>query len=116
MIGEVVKSIGETVRLCGWVHTRRDHGKLIFLDLRDRTGRVQVVVIPDATEAHATAKELRNEYAVEIIGRVKERPGNADNDKLSTGRVEIEAKHITILSRVEGDLPFEVSESTSKVN
>jgi nondiscriminating aspartyl-tRNA synthetase len=109
MISDVAKSIGQTVRLCGWIHTRRDHGKLIFLDLRDRTGRVQIVVIPDAADAYAPAKELRNEYVVEIFGKVKERPGNADNDKLSTGRVEIEAESITILGKTTEELPLDIS-------
>lgn len=116
LIEKSVQLLGQQVRLCGWVHTRRDHGKLIFLDLRDRTGYVQVVVIPDASDAYHIAKELRHEYVIEVIGKVKDRPGSADNDKILTGRVEIEAESISILSRVERDLPFEVSEDTKKIN
>ena len=116
MISETPTKIGETVRMFGWVHTRRDHGKLIFLDIRDRTGIVQVMIIPDYETAYATAKEIRSEFVVEVIGKIKERPGNAGNDKLSTGHVEIEVEQLTIISRVEGTLPFEVSEDTSKIN
>lgn len=109
LIAETPSNIGEKVRLEGWVHTRRDHGKLIFIDIRDRSGIVQMVVIPDYESAHAAAKEVRSEYIVEIVGLVKARPGGAGNDKLSTGLVEIEVEELRIISRPETELPIDVS-------
>jgi aspartyl-tRNA synthetase len=116
LIAQTPQHVGETVKLAGWVHVRRDHGKLIFIDLRDRSGMIQMVVIPDHAAAYDVAKEVRSEYVIEVEGKVKSRPGGAQNEKLSTGGVEVEVDKLTVLSRVEKDLPFEVNEDTQKVN
>ncbi len=110
LISEVPAKVGETVGISGWVHTRRDHGKLIFLDIRDRSGIIQAMLIPDYEAAYSTAKEIRSEFVVELTGKVKERPGNAGNDKLSTGHVEMEVLTLRIISRPEVELPLDVSQ------
>jgi nondiscriminating aspartyl-tRNA synthetase len=102
--------VGETVKLKGWVSIRRDHGKLIFIDLRDRSGKIQMVVIPDKEEAHRAAKEIRNEYIIEVEGLVKARPGGAKNEKSMTGGVEIEVEKLSVISKPETELPVNVSE------
>jgi aspartyl-tRNA synthetase len=109
--GEVRKEhIGETVTLCGWVDRRRDHGGVIFLDLRDRTGTVQVVSDPQRTpDSYTDAESLRNEYVVKITGRVTARPEESLNPKLPTGEVEVYADEIELLNGVRKQLPFQVS-------
>ncbi len=109
LIIETPKLVGEKVKLSGWVQVRRDHGKLIFIDLRDRTGIVQIVVIPDKEEAYRVAKEIRNEFVISVEGTVKERPGSQAKEDNPTGRVEIEVANIEIISRVEEELPFDIS-------
>jgi aspartyl-tRNA synthetase len=104
------KQIGDTVTLCGWVDRRRDHGGVIFIDLRDRQGIVQIVSDPERTpESYADAERLRNEYVVRITGRVTQRPPESLNPKLATGEVEIYADHIELLNAVRKPLPFQVS-------
>jgi nondiscriminating aspartyl-tRNA synthetase len=103
------KFVGQNVKISGWVHVRRDHGKLIFIDLRDRTGIIQTVVLPNHTEAYENAKALRSEFVIEMEGLVKERPAKASNEKSATGGVEIEVEKINILSKPEGDLPVDIS-------
>lgn len=104
------ENIGETVTLCGWVDRRRDHGGVIFIDLRDRTGIVQVVSDPERTpDSYSQADALRNEYVVKISGRVSKRPDESLNPKLGTGEVEIYADQIEILNAVRKQLPFQVS-------
>lgn len=115
LISEVPKLIGQKIRLAGWVNIRRDHGKLIFIDLRDRSGLIQTITLPDKAEAYKIAKKVRSEYAIAVEGLVKERPGNATKDN-SLGKVEIEAEKIEILSPVEEELPFEVSQKDLNVN
>lgn len=115
LISEVPKLIGQKIRLAGWVNIRRDHGKLIFIDLRDRSGLIQTITLPDKTEAYKIAKKVRSEYAITVEGLVKERPGNAVKDK-DLGKVEIEVEKIEILSSVEEELPFEVSQEDLNVN
>ena len=79
LIRETINQIGQTILLKGWVNIRRDHGKLIFLDLRDRTGLIQLVVNPKVSaEAHATANDVRSEFVLEIEGLVKERDAKQD--------------------------------------
>jgi aspartyl-tRNA synthetase len=102
--------IGETVTLYGWVDRRRDHGGVIFLDLRDRSGILQIVSDPQRTpDSYDIANSLRNEYVVEIIGRVTQRPEESLNSRLPTGEVEIYADKITLLNAVRKQLPFQVS-------
>jgi aspartyl-tRNA synthetase len=102
--------IGTTVTLCGWVDRRRDHGGVIFLDLRDRTGLVQIVSDPQRTpDSYEKAEGLRNEYVVKITGRVTKRPDESLNPKLPTGEIEIYADQIELLNKVRKQLPFQVS-------
>ncbi|MEQ9621650.1 aspartate--tRNA ligase [Coleofasciculus chthonoplastes] len=102
--------VGETVTLCGWVDRRRDHGGVIFLDLRDRTGIVQIVSDPQRTpDSYPNAEAVRNEYVVQITGRVSRRPEDSLNPNLSTGEVEVYADQITPLNTVRKQLPFQVS-------
>ena len=101
--------VGQETTIKGWVKTRRDHGKLIFLDIVDRSGIVQVVVNPKASEsAYSEATGLKPEYVVEITGIVKNRPPQTVNKDLPTGGVEIEAKELKILQKAD-ILPFEIS-------
>jgi len=114
-ISEIPNLIGQTVKLSGWVHIRRDHGKLIFIDLRDRSGIIQLVIIPDKEEAYKAAKDVRSEFVVEVEGLVKARPGGASNEKIATGGVELEVEKLTVLNEAKS-LPFEVSKDTKDVN
>jgi aspartyl-tRNA synthetase len=102
--------IGESVTLYGWVDRRRDHGGVIFLDLRDRSGIVQIASNPQRTpDSYAIAEALRNEYVVEIVGKVSQRPEESLNSRIPTGEVEIYAEKITLLNAVRKQLPFQVS-------
>jgi aspartyl-tRNA synthetase len=92
------KHLGQTVRLDGWVHRRRDHGGVIFVDLRDREGIVQIVCDPDTPETFAVADKLRGEFVVEVVGRVRERPQGTVNPNLVSGEVEVLASGIEILN------------------
>ena len=90
--------LGQTVTLYGWVHRRRDHGGVIFIDLRDREGLVQIVCDPDNPETFATADKLRNEYVVKTVGRVRERPAGTVNPNLVSGEIEVLAQTLEILN------------------
>lgn len=103
---DLSNSIGKTVQIAGWVEVRRDHGKLIFLDVQDRSGTVQVVVTPKAAEALEAAKELRAQWVVSIEGEVKARPENMKGEG-PLGGVELVAEHIHVLSKAQ-ELPFEL--------
>ncbi|MEE3717945.1 aspartate--tRNA ligase [Tumidithrix elongata RA019] len=106
--------IDKSVSLCGWVDRRRDHGGVIFLDLRDRTGVVQIVSDPIRTpQSCEIAAEMRNEYVVRITGKVSARPADSLNPKLATGEIEIYAESIELLNAVHKQLPFLVSETDS---
>ena len=100
---------GETVELCGWVHRRRDHGGVIFLDLRDRDGLVQVVFDPDTVDAFALADKVRSEYVVKVTGRVRMRDEAVRNSKMATGDIEVLGKALTILNEAATP-PFELDE------
>ncbi len=93
--------IDQTVELAGWVHRRRDHGGVIFIDLRDREGVAQVVFDPDVEDVFATAETVRNEYVLHIKGRVRARPEGTVNADLPTGAVEVLGKELTILNKSE---------------
>ena len=98
--GEITtKNLEQEVTLCGWVHKRRDHGGVIFLDLRDIKGICQVVFNPDSKESFAIAETLRNEFVVSISGNVNKRLEGTSNANMVTGEIELEAKHIKILSK-----------------
>lgn len=113
---ETLKNIGKEVLLKGWVKTRRDHGKLIFLDLRDRSGTVQIVISPQISqEAYKIGQELRAEDAILLIGSIKKRPEAMINLELPTGTIEIEAQKLEILARAE-ELPFDLGSPTLSLN
>ena len=116
--GEVTEShLGQEVDLCGWVHRRRDHGGVIFIDLRDREGLVQVVFDPDYAEAFGLAESVRSEYVLRVHGKVRARPAGTENPNLTTGKIEVLATRLEILNKAETP-PFplesevEVSEET----
>ncbi|MBI3937838.1 MAG: aspartate--tRNA ligase [Betaproteobacteria bacterium] len=92
------RHLGQVVTLCGWVHRRRDHGGVIFIDLRDREGLVQVVSDPDNAVTFGIADRLRHEYVIEVTGRVRERPQGTVNPNLTSGEVEVLAERIGILN------------------
>lgn len=101
--------LDQTVDICGWAHRRRDHGGVIFVDLRDREGMVQVVIDPDTPAAFANAERIRNEYVLFIRGRVRRRPAGTENANLPTGMVEILAQDLGILNRAD-PLPFQLDD------
>lgn len=97
--GELNESnVDEDVVLCGWIHRRRDHGGVIFLDLRDREGLAQVVYDPDTKESFKIAEGVRNEFVVEVKGRVRLRPSGTINDEMPTGRIEILGNELKVLN------------------
>lgn len=101
--------IDETVRLAGWVHRRRDHGGVIFVDLRDRSGLVQVVFDPDRPEMFALAEQIRSEYVLAVEGRVRRRPEGTENPSMATGEVEVLAQSLQVLNRAETP-PFQLED------
>ncbi|HXU67182.1 MAG TPA: aspartate--tRNA ligase [Casimicrobiaceae bacterium] len=101
--------LGNDVTVMGWVHRRRDHGGVIFIDLRDREGVVQVVCDPDRADTFATAEKLRNEYCIAVTGRVRPRPEGTVNPNLRSGEVEVLAKTIEILN-VSATPPFQLDD------
>lgn len=113
--GEIQENlIHQSVTLCGWVHRRRDHGGVIFLDLRDREGRVQVVCNPENVAVFQCAESVRNEYVLQVQGTVRPRPEGTVNEKLKTGQVEVLVESITILNASE-PVPFRI-DAYSEVN
>ena len=92
------KYIGQTVTLYGWAHRRRDHGGVIFIDLRDREGILQVVCDPDCPDVFATAEKIRNEYCLKLSGIVRARPEGTKNEALISGGVEVLCKSLEILN------------------
>lgn len=100
---------GQTVTLAGWVHRRRDHGGLIFIDLRDSTGLVQVVFQPDTSDSFAAAEHFRGEWVVQVTGVVRPRPPGTENSALATGAVEVVAKLTTVLNQSK-TTPFDVTQ------
>jgi aspartyl-tRNA synthetase len=107
------KLTGATVAVAGWVHRRRDHGGVIFVDLRDREGLVQVVFHPDQQAIFGTAEKLRHEFVVQVRGTVQPRPAGTVNANLASGRVEIVASELTLLNRCD-PLPFQLDEAVSE--
>ncbi len=106
LITEAVSRVGEQLSIAGWVHSRRDHGGLIFIDVRDHTGVLQLVINPEVPEAFKLAEELRDEYVVKVTGVIRERAPELKNDKIPTGGVELAVEGLTILNRAEA-LPIQ---------
>ncbi|TLY77512.1 MAG: aspartate--tRNA ligase [Gammaproteobacteria bacterium] len=107
------KLIGQQVAVAGWVHRRRDHGGVIFVDLRDREGLLQVVFDPERAEIFKEAERLRSEFVIRVAGRVRERPTGTVNPNLATGRVELLAQELELLNRSE-PLPFQLDEQVGE--
>ena len=105
--------IGQTVTLCGWVNRSRDLGGVIFLDLRDREGVVQVVFDPDLVDVFETAVSLRNEFCVQLTGLVRARPQGQVNKDMSTGEIEMLGKSLTILNKA-APLPLDWNQENSE--
>jgi aspartyl-tRNA synthetase len=105
--------IGQEVSVAGWVHRRRDHGGVIFVDLRDREGLLQIVFDPDRAAVFTEAERLRNEFVVRVKGRVRARPTGTANSNLASGQVEVLAGEIELLNRSE-PLPFQLDENVSE--
>ena len=103
-------TVDREVRLCGWVQRRRDHGGVIFIDLRDRSGLVQVVFDPDRQEQFAVAESVRNEYVIQVTGRVRLRPEGTRNEELPTGEIEVLGLELEILNSAE-PLPFQIDDT-----
>jgi aspartyl-tRNA synthetase len=100
---------GQSVTLYGWVHRRRDHGGVIFIDLRDREGLVQVVCDPDRKDVFATAEKIRNEYCVQVVGTVRERPAGTANSALVSGQIEVLCEQLAILNP-SVPIPFQLDD------
>lgn len=112
-IRELANHIGKTVLVAGWVNIRRDHGKLIFIDLRDETGLIQAVIKPDNADTHKVAETIRPEWVVEMIGTLNKRPEKMATDE-PNGDIELVVSEINILSEAQTP-PFEVNEDTSAI-
>jgi len=114
-IKDIAAKIGETVKLSGWVDARRDHGKLIFIDLRDASGKAQMVVVPQNKEAHEVASKARPEWVIGVEGLVKKRPENLINKELPLGDLEIEVNKIDILNEAKTPV-FEIGTDGYEIN
>lgn len=101
--------VDQEVELCGWVHRRRDHGGVIFVDLRDREGLVQIVFDPDRHEMFAAAERIRSEYVLRVVGRVRLRPEGTVNSDMATGQIEVLALDLEVLSQAETP-PFQLDD------
>ncbi|MEK6806507.1 MAG: aspartate--tRNA ligase [Pseudomonadota bacterium] len=110
--GEVTEALtGQTVTVCGWMHRRRDHGGVIFIDLRDRAGLLQCVFNPESKDAFAAADKLRSEYVVKITGTVRPRPEGTVNNNLPTGKIEVLGQSVELLNKAETP-PFHPDDDT----
>jgi aspartyl-tRNA synthetase len=114
MIKDIKNKAGKTVKLAGWVDVRRDHGKLIFIDLRDASGKVQMVVLPKPEEIHKIADTARSEWVIEIEGEVQKRPENMTNEKELNGEFEILVQKIKIVNEAETP-PFDVTTDGNEI-
>ncbi|HEX6157711.1 MAG TPA: OB-fold nucleic acid binding domain-containing protein, partial [Burkholderiales bacterium] len=101
--------VGQSVTLCGWAHRRRDHGGVIFIDLRDREGLSQVVCNPDRAEAFRTAERVRAEFVLRITGQVRRRPEGTVNADMATGEIEVLAQEVEILN-ASAPPPFQIDD------
>ena len=112
---EAAKHIGEKVKVAGWVSVRRAHGKILFVDLRDRSGVLQCVFVPINKEAYVKAQEIRTEWVVEIVGHIVKRPEKMINEKIPTGQVELSVEELKVLSKAK-TLPFAVDTNGMEIN
>ena len=98
--------VGKKVEVAGWVQTRRDHGGLIFIDLRDHKGLLQLVIHPDKKDVFKIAEDVRDEYVLKVSGEVKKREDGLENDKLASGKVELVVEELEVLNKSEA-LPIQ---------
>ena len=110
-----VSNLGQTVTLCGWAHRRRDHGGVIFIDLRDREGLAQVVCDPDRADMFAIAESVRNEYVLKVTGRVRRRPEGTENKNIPSGEIELLCHEIEVLN-VAVTPPFQLDDENLSEN
>ena len=113
-IKDTLQYLNQEVSLYGWVNSRRDHGKIIFIDLRDKTGIVQLVFSPDKKGVYELADKLRSEWVIEIRGKVNTRPKSMENAKLITGSIEIEVNSLQVLTEAKTP-PFDVSSDGKEI-
>ncbi|HWA31897.1 MAG TPA: OB-fold nucleic acid binding domain-containing protein, partial [Candidatus Paceibacterota bacterium] len=114
-IKDLKDHVGREVSISGWVHVRRDQGKMVFFDLRDMTGKVQCVVLPSEAKAIEQAKEIRPEWVLHVHGTVVKRPGKNVNEGVLNGDIEFGVKDIEVLNKAETP-PFDITSDTSGVN
>ena len=100
-IGDLKAKVGSEVKIAGWVDVRRDHGKLIFIDLRDASGKVQMVALPNHADAHKAANTIRPEWVIEVTGKVNERPAKMVNKDEPNGAIEIEILSLNVLNEAQ---------------
>jgi len=112
---ETTKYLGKSVKVCGWVNTRRDHGKIIFIDLRDISGLLQVVFTPKEEKTYKIANTLRPEWVIYVEGKVKNRPEGMQNPKVETGKMELEAEKLAVLAEAK-TLPISIDDAGYKIN
>src|SRR5688572_21916812 len=99
LVKDTVGSAGQTVLVKGWVQSRRDHGGLIFIDIRDHTGIAQLVIVPETEESFKIAEQLRDEFVIQASGLVRERAEDLKNPNIETGGIEIKVEELKILNR-----------------
>src|SRR3989344_5917936 len=114
-IKDSINKMGETVELAGWVNVRRDHGKIIFIDLRDRSGIMHVVFTPANKELYEKANSLRPEWVVSITGKIGARPKGMENQEIETGMIEIQAEKLEILNESKTP-PFPINEEGNDID
>ncbi|OGI26530.1 MAG: aspartate--tRNA(Asn) ligase [Candidatus Moranbacteria bacterium RIFOXYB1_FULL_43_19] len=114
LVSETINKTGETLKISGWVHVRRDHGKIIFIDLRDRSGILQCIISP-GTKNYEEFKKVRSQWVVNFSGEVKKRPEKLENPDLETGEIELEVSEFEILSEAQ-ELPIEISQLDMKLH
>ncbi len=115
LISETAKHVGEKVKVAGWVSVRRAHGKIVFIDLRDKSGVLQCVFVPQNKEAYEAVAEVRSEWVVELVGQVVKRPEKMVNPEIATGTVELSVEQLTVLNKAE-TLPFDILTDGKEVN
>jgi aspartyl-tRNA synthetase len=109
---KTIEKIGESVKLAGWVHQRRNHGQIIFIDLRDKSGLMQLVFTPQNKALYRTADSLRPEWVIKVEGKVNQRPKGMENPKLPTGQIEIEVANLEVLNQAKTP-PFEITQASA---
>lgn len=114
-INETVKHIGEKVAIAGWVNVRRAHGKIVFIDLRDRSGVIQCVFIPQQKEAYEAIADVRTEWVLQLEGQIVKRPDSMVNKDISTGGVELLVEKLTVIAKAE-TLPFDSTSDGRDIN